>query len=68
MLDDPYAKTTGILQAYCMSAAISIESIVRNFPMDEWAKSELLETAAKLRTANRAVEAVVAKYELGEAA
>ena len=68
MNDLTYPAAVGHLQARCVQAAITIESIVENTQVEDWAKVMLLEAAKSLRTTNREVEDLVIRYELGEAA
>ena len=68
MNDLTYPAAVGSLQARCVQAAITIESIVENMQVEDWAKALLLEAAKSLRTTNREVEDLVTRYELGEAA
>ncbi len=68
MSDLTYPAAVGNLQARCVQAAITIESIVENMQAEDWAKMMLLEAAKSLRTTNREVEDLVIRYELGEAA
>ncbi len=68
MNDLTYPAAVGSLQARCVQAAITIESIVENMQVEDWAKALLLEAAKSLRTTNREVEDLVTRYELGESA
>ena len=65
MNDLTYPAAVGSLQARCVQAAITIESIVENMQVEDWAKALLLEAAKSLRTTNREVEDLVTRYEVG---
>jgi hypothetical protein len=60
---NPYARATGYLQGTSQMVAIEIEAVVRAFPMDEFAKARLTETAQKLRGAVDYSEALLAPEE-----
>ena len=61
-----YPEALGLLQARSLIAATMIESIVKVFPLDAWAKAELLKTAKSLRDAEHAAEALCEAYEIGD--
>lgn len=62
-----YPEALGLLQVRSLIAATTIESIVNVFPLDAWAKAELLKTAKSLRDADRTAEALCEAYEIGDA-
>jgi hypothetical protein len=66
--DLTYPAAVGCLQARCIQAAITIESVLENTTIEDWAKALLLEAAKGLRRTNGEVEDLVTRYELGEAA
>jgi hypothetical protein len=57
-VDLKYPTAVGILEAAAQSAAIDIESIIRNIPMDIRTKEDLARAARSLRSAVSRSEAL----------